>query len=228
MSAATSSAFGWRSHGSERAGFQAARTPSHGAGGAWAPSGRSIQRDYTEIDNYDYFNHKTPATAIDKPYFEARTLTDRRVFGGDGIQPDETIKSEKLNNTQARLLDPLFFFAREAVNGRIFGQETYSAIPITFGKRIKAADFRVTENLMAAFNDFAEKRTGGKLTADSLNKESTFIKLRLRYYIVMASYGAVSANQVLIEDDLQVAKAVETLPRAAQLAQLAAKARQNQ
>src|SRR5436190_4679413 len=60
------------------------------------PSGRSIQRDYTKVDIYDYFNHKGPAAAIDQPYFEGRTTTDRKVFGGDGIQPDEVVKSEKL------------------------------------------------------------------------------------------------------------------------------------
>ncbi|MFN0279565.1 MAG: S41 family peptidase [Pyrinomonadaceae bacterium] len=190
------------------------------------PSGRSIQRDYSKLDIYDYFNHRTPVDAIDKPYFEARTLTDRKVFGGDGIQPDEAVKSEKLNNAQAALLDPLFFFSREAVNGKIAGQENYSAVPFSFGKRIDATDFRVTENLIEAFNDFVEKKTDGKFTANTLKKESAFIRLRLRYYIAMASYGSVSANQVLIEDDPQVAKAVETLPRAAQLAQSAVRARQ--
>lgn len=190
------------------------------------PSGRSIQRDYTKGDIYDYFNHKSPADAIDKPYFEARTLTDRKVFGGDGIQPDESVKSNKLNETQAYLLDPIFFFARETVNGRIEGQGNFRAFSFTFGKRIFAGDFPISESLLVSFYDFLEKKAVGKFSAESLKNELTFIKLRLRYNIVMASYGAVSANQVLTEDDPQVAKAVETLPRAAQLAHLAAKARQ--
>ena len=45
-----------------------------------------------------------------------------------------------------------------------------------------------------------------------------FIKTRLRYALVMAAFGAISADQVLIEEDPQVAKAVEALPRAQQLA----------
>ncbi len=190
------------------------------------PSGRSIQRDYTKLDTYDYFNHKSPASAIDKPYFEARTVTDRKVLGGDGIQPDEIVKSAALNRTQALLLDPLFFFARETVNGRIRGLESYHAVTVPFVKRIDAADFRVTDELIAQFNDFVKRNASGKISPEAFKKEAAFIKLRLRYNIAMASYGAVSANQVLIEDDLQVAKAVETLPRAAQLAQSAAQARQ--
>ena len=81
------------------------------------PSGRSIQRDYSKIDLYDYFNHKTPAADIDHPYFEARTATNRPVFGGDGIEPDEVIKSDTLSNVQVGLLDTIFAFSREAVNG---------------------------------------------------------------------------------------------------------------
>lgn len=190
------------------------------------PSGRSIQRDYTKLDTYDYFNHKSTDSAIDKPYFEARTVTDRKVLGGDGIQPDEIVKSDLLNRTQASLLDPLFFFARETVNGRIRGLESFHAVSVPFGKRIDAADFRISDELIDQFSDFVRTNASGKISTDALKRESAFIRLRLRYDIAMAWYGSVSANQVLIEDDPQVAKAVETLPRAAQLAQSAASARQ--
>lgn len=190
------------------------------------PSGRSIQRDYTKLDIYDYFNHKTPASAIDKPYFEARTVTDRKVLGGDGIQPDEAVKSETLDAIRASLIDPLFFFAREAVNGRIRGAENYHITSFSFGKRIDAGEYLVSDDLLSAFNDFVKANAPGKFSQEALIKEMAYIKLRLRYNIAMAANGSISANQVLTEDDPQVAKAVEALPRAAQLAQLAAKARQ--
>ncbi len=190
------------------------------------PSGRSIQRDYTKLDIYDYFNHKTPASAIDKPYFEARTVTDRKVLGGDGIQPDEAVKSETLNAIRASLIDPLFFFAREAVNGRIRGAENYHITSFSFGKRIDAGEYLVSDDLLSAFNDFVKANAPGKFSQEALIKEMAYIKLRLRYNIAMAANGSISANQILTEDDPQVAKAVEALPRAAQLAQLAAKARQ--
>lgn len=191
------------------------------------PSGRSLQRDYTMVDIYDYFNHKGPAVAIDNPYFEARTITDRKVLGGDGIQPDEVVKSGKLSETQVSLLDPLFFFARDVVNGKVAGNEKAVTASPTVGKRIVAGDLPVSESLLVAFNNFIEKQMGETFRSATLEKESAFIKLRIRYYLAMASYGADSANQVLIEDDPQVAKAVETLPRAAQLARSAEKARQN-
>lgn len=191
------------------------------------PSGRSIQRDYSKMDLYDYFNHTTPAAGIDKPYIETRTITDRKVYGGDGIQPDEVVKADELTQTQAALLDPLFAFTCEVINGRVAGQNNYRLNASENHRRITPGDFPVTDSLLAAFNDFVLKSPANKFTADELKSESSYLKLRLRYNIVMASFGAVTADQVLIEDDAQVAKAVEILPRAAQLAQSAAKARQS-
>jgi carboxyl-terminal processing protease len=190
------------------------------------PSGRSIQRDYANVDLYDYYNHRNGAAAGVKPYFEARTVTDRKVLGGDGIQPDETIAVPELTATQSALLEPIFFFAREVVHGRAATQQSYRATPGSSGSRIEPATFVVTEDLAAAFNEFA-LRSGG-LTRQQLREESSFIRLRLRYNLVMASYGITSAARVLIEDDPQVAKAIEALPRSAELARLAAKARLQQ
>lgn len=186
------------------------------------PSGRSIQRDYSGIDLYDYFNHKVTAGA--RSYFEARTITDRKVFGGDGIQPDEPVKLERLNDAQAALLDPIFFFAREAANGRIAGLEDQRARSGEIGHRIVPADHPVSDRLINAFGEYLMK-SSTDISPSVLSTESAFIKVRLRYYLVMASYGAVSANQVLTEDDPQVAKAIDALPRSAQLAQQAAKLR---
>ena len=188
------------------------------------PSGRSIQRDYSHLDLYDYFNHKTPAAEIGKPYFEGRTLTDRKVFGGDGIQPDESVKAEGLSTIQTALLDPLFFFAREVVNGRIEGLEDYRFKTVGFGQRVLPSDFPASAQLAAAFADY-ERKSGTPISPSVLEREESFIKLRTRYNIVMASFGAISANQVLVENDPQVAKAVETLPSSARLADLARRRR---
>lgn len=189
------------------------------------PSGRSIQRDYSKLDLRDYYNHKSALTAIDKPFFEARTATNRKVYGGDGIQPDEEVKVPAITRTQARLIDPLFFFAREVAQGRILGTEHYRAQQPTIGKRILAGEMQINETLVAAFNEFTLKTFSG-FTADDLQTNAAFIKLRLRYNLVTAAYGTTSADQILIEDDPQVARGLETLPRSAELARLAAKARQ--
>jgi carboxyl-terminal processing protease len=188
------------------------------------PAGRSIQRDYSQLDLYDYFHHKTPAAAAASSY-AAHTVTDRTVFGGDGIQPDEPVVSEKLTDTQAALLDPLFFFAREAVSGRVLNQESYRPAAFVFGKRVLPADAVVSDSLVAAFNGYAA--ADGKISPEVLKAENVFIRERLRYNLAMASFGSISAGQVLIENDPQVAAALATLPRAAQLALLAARVREH-
>lgn len=185
------------------------------------PAGRSIQRDYSKLDLYDYFNHKTPAAAAGTSFI-AHTLTDRTVYGGDGIEPDDVIRDETITPSQAALLDPLFLFVRDAINGKIPGQENYRTAFIAFGKRVRPADLPISDSLVAAFNNFAVKQA--KVSPETLKAETPFIRLRLRYDLAMASFGTVSANQVLTEDDTQVAKAVEALPRAAHLAEQAARA----
>jgi carboxyl-terminal processing protease len=185
----------------------------------YTPSGRSIQRDYSKINTYDYFNHKTPLTETEKKNFAAKTVTGRKVFGGDGITPDEVIKDSDLNQTQIDLLDPLFFFSRELVNGRIKGFENYKITrPNNYGQRIRPVDYPVTDELFSIFKSYISKEKDWKITSEQILAEKAFFKTRLRYNLITAAFGNVASNQVLIEDDPQVAKAVETLPRAGQLA----------
>ncbi|HRI04669.1 MAG TPA: hypothetical protein PLL77_13075, partial [Pyrinomonadaceae bacterium] len=125
------------------------------------------------------------------------------------------------------LIDPIFFFAREVVSGRVVGLESYSATTVTLGKRSTPADLPSTEALKSAFLSYVKKQGTWRFSDKQLTAEAAFITLRLRYNIIMASYGVNAAQQVVTEDDPQVAKAVETLPRAGQLAQLAAKQRLN-
>ena len=191
----------------------------------YTPSGRSIQRDYSNGSLYDYFNHKVSLSEKDKNNLAVRTLTGRKVFGGDGVTPDEEVKNSLTNQTETALLDPLFFFAREIANGRVKGFENFQNNgQIQYGARVKPADFAVNEELLTAFNNFAVKNW--KITTDELQTEKAFIKLRLRYNLATAAYGSVAANQVLVEDDPQIAKAVSALPRAGQMALSARKSMQ--
>ena len=181
------------------------------------PSGRSIQRDYSKLDITDYYNHKSVMTDIDRPYFEARTITDRRVYGGDGIQPDEVVKAPKLTDDQQKLIDPIFFFAREIVNGR---RPDNVFLPASFGS------VSVDDKLIASFGEYAV-RTGDKISATAVRANTEFIRLRLKYEIAMAASGSKAAQAILIQDDAQIAKAVTLLPQAAQLARAAAAAREH-
>ncbi len=193
----------------------------------YTPSGRSIQRDYSKAGFYDYFNHKIAIE--EKSKTEAKTLTGRKVFGGDGITPDEIVKNQEFTETELEFLDPIFYFSQELANGRIAGFENYRISGQTrYGQRIRAGDYPVGDDILKAFKNFIAQEGEWKSMSASVEGEKSFIKTRLRYNLVTAAFGTVAANQVLIEEDKQVAKAVANLPRAEQLAQLATKARQRQ
>lgn len=193
----------------------------------YTPSGRSIQRDYSNGNLYDYFNHKTSLTEKEKNNLANKTVTGRKIFGGDGITPDEIVKDSALNPTQIQLIDPLFFFAREAASGRIKGFENYRiGGQIKYGHRVRPSDFPVGDELYDTFVKYVASDANWKISNERLEAEKAYIKSRLRFNLATAAFGSVAANQVLIEEDLQIAKAVEALPRAGQLALAARKSLQ--
>jgi carboxyl-terminal processing protease len=187
----------------------------------YTPSGRSIQRDYSKGSLYDYYLHKVKVDESART--PAKTVTGRMVFGGDGIAPDETIKTEQINQTQTALLDPLFFFTSELTSGKMRGFENYKTFgTVQFGQRIRSSDFVVSDALFAAFKRFAaDEKT--EISAEKIEAEKAFIVSRLRFNLAIANFGSVAANQLLIEGDLQISKAVEVLPKAKQLALAAQK-----
>ena len=198
----------------------------------YTPSGRLIQRDYSNGGFYDYIT-RGGSTRLDGGEEEqpqqkqtgpaSRTDTGRTVYGGGGIAPDQYAKTATITAAQARLINPVFFFSRELVNGRIAGFDAYKVQgPIQFNHKLEATDFPVTDALFKAFKDTVVKDPSWKMTAQFLDRNRDFIAQQLRYNIITAAYGKVTADEVLVIDDPQVTKAIELLPRARDLAQGAA------
>ncbi|HEX8369074.1 MAG TPA: S41 family peptidase [Pyrinomonadaceae bacterium] len=193
----------------------------------YTPSGRSIQRDYSDGNLYDYFRRK--ASFEERKKSAGKTITGRTVYGGNGIEPDEVVKTSTPLEAQTLFLDPMFFFTREAVSGRFRGLESYKlSRPVQYGQRIRPSDFPVSEDLFTAFKKFVAQSRSWRISAELLEANRKFILTRLRFNLATAAFGSVAANQVLIEDDPQVAKAVELLPRAQNLALAARKTLQKQ
>jgi carboxyl-terminal processing protease len=194
----------------------------------YTPSGRLIQRDYSGGGFYDYYT-RGGTIALDKQDEQAKpagpeskTDTGRTVYGGGGIQPDEAIKPRTIQPAQARLRNPVFAFTRDLVNGRIAGFDNYKVQRgIDFEKRLESSEFKVTDDLFKAFKEFVVKNPSWKITAQQLDRSRSFIDLEMRYNIVTAAYGRVTADQVLVGDDPQVEKAIAVMPKARELAMAA-------
>lgn len=197
----------------------------------YTPSGRLIQRDYADSGLYDYYTHGGSKRLDQKDEDsrpvgpEKKTDTGRKVYGGSGIAPDESVKPRTFTAAQRRLLSSLFAFTRELVNDRIPGNIGYQ-VPgsIDFGHQLQPGDFSVAEPVFKAFKEFVAGDSTFKGLAPLVDHNRSFIELQLRFNIVTAAYGRVTADRVFITtDDQQVAKAVDVLPRARDLAMSATK-----
>ncbi|MGI9036205.1 MAG: hypothetical protein ACR2GD_09230, partial [Pyrinomonadaceae bacterium] len=181
----------------------------------YTPSGRSIQRDYSQGNLYDYFRRRGNNSS--RSQAPSKTLTGRNVYGGDGILPDEIVETPQLSESQIVLLDPVFFFARKLANGRVKGFEGYKiSAPAQYGKRIKASDFPAGDELLNAFRVYLKKENF-VFSDEKFEVNRKFIAARLRYNLATAAFGSIAANQILIENDSQAARAIDALPRAQNL-----------
>ena len=201
----------------------------------YTPSGRLIQRDYSNGDFYNYI-YRGGSLALDskndqsKPVGPAsRTDTGRPVYGGGGITPDEQVTGGKFTASQVKLRDPIFFFSRDLVTGHVAGFEKYKVDrPIEFEHDLEAIDFPVTDALYKAFHDYVVKDANWKNLTPQLDRNRSFVEMELRRDLVTAAYGTVIAARVVTREDPQVAKAIEVVPRARNLAMAATRARLQQ
>ncbi len=200
----------------------------------YTPSGRLIQRDYTNEGLYDYYtrggigslDEEKKAAAAKPTGPESLTDSGRKVYGGGGIAPDEPVKPRLIEPAQQRLIDPIFAFVRELVNGRIKGFEDYKITrAIDYEHDVKADEYPITDNLFKTFKTFVASDETYKLKEAQLDRGRDFIARQMRYDMATAAYGTVTASQVQIVDDPQVAKAIEVLPRAKELSVAAMRGR---
>ena len=197
----------------------------------FTPSGRLIQRDYSNGGFYNYYfpgglaADKNPkANPQNGP--ESHTDTGRAVYGGGGISPDEVAKPGTISANERHLRDSIFAFALELTTGRVPGFESYKVQrAIEFQHDLQADDFPVTDALFKALKQFAASKPIFKVTPEQFDRSRPFAERQLRYNVLSAAYGYRTATQVFNEGDPQIARAVEAMPRARDLALSANRAR---
>jgi len=193
------------------------------------PSGRLIQRDYSDGNLYNYYTDggSLRDEMTNRPKgAESKTDLGRKVYSGGGINPDEIVKAQTITADKARFQqkfnDPIFAFTLDLAYGKIKGFESYKIDrSITFAYDLKATDFPITDNLYQTFKKFAGEKYG--LTAAQVDREREYIQRILRTELVTAAYGVTTSLQVFNEYDSQLKKAIELLPQAKQLALESAK-----
>ena len=198
----------------------------------YTPSGRLIQRDYSNGGFYSYYfpgglgagDKTTQTTPQNGP--ESHTDMGRAVYGGGGISPDEIAKPGTISAAERHLRDILFAFSLELTTGRVAGFDTYRIQrPIEFDHDLVAEDYPITDSLFKELKKFATAKPMFKVTPDQLEKSRAFAERQLRYNVLSAAYGYRTATQVFNDADPQIVRAVDAMPRARELAVAASRAR---
>lgn len=191
----------------------------------YTPSGRLIQRDYSNGGFYDYYTRGGSEAlerkkAAPKPTgSETKTDSGRAVYGGGGIDPDEAVERRAITNVQLRLRNPMFFFARELMNGRIPNEANFKIDRTSLGAdRSQNSGFPLSPSVYLAFKTFVATNPAWAPLAAEVDRNRQFVEIELGYFLITAAAGTTKGVQFLIHNDPQVAKAIEAIPRARKLA----------
>src|SRR2546423_459687 len=209
----------------------------------YTPYGRLIQRDYSNGSLYDYYVRHDAAdeTQTQKPSHElnpaqplpsptptpqptgpaVRTAAGRIFYGGGGISPDVEVKPLQATPLRTRIAEEAFYFTRELTNGTISGLENYKVETPQFGHDPRPTDYAITDRVIEAFRNFIKRDTASGLQPNQIDDEMDFTRLRLREEVVTAAYSQDAGVRVLLESDPQLLKALDALPDAKRLAELA-------
>jgi carboxyl-terminal processing protease len=167
----------------------------------YTPSGRLIQRDYSNLSLYDYYY------ARDKEENNANhevKLTDsgRTVYGGGGILPDVKLPPVKSNKLQDTLLQHYAFFN--------FAKHYVVAHKVT-------QNFEVDDAVLQDFHKFLDDEKI-PFTEGELIENHDWLRSNIKSELFVDSFGQEEGLKVRAETDPEVMKALELLPQARALA----------
>jgi carboxyl-terminal processing protease len=186
----------------------------------FTPSGRLIQRDYSNISFLDYYTH----TNLDQRNAADVKMTDsgRTVYGGGGITPDERFAcgfnvpshaqppdpycdmTEKLTKFQIELIRKQALFDFSAA---YFGPRPDNSIP---------KGWEPDASVMTQFHDFLGKHKIEFTEAD-FNANRAWLKQELKREMYITAFNFEESQVVAIQADPEVAQAVESMPKAKEL-----------
>lgn len=175
----------------------------------YTPSGRLIQRDYSDLDDYFFDTDEgteAGAPEIDrnsKPREVRRTDAGRPVLGGGGITPDHVVRAERASPFLSRLI-------RENV--------LFDFVVRQYPAKAGAAPEEpvVDDSALDEFRKFLETRKV-TFTEDEFRADRKLIALRVRAQVARLRLGAEAESRVLAEGDVQLQKALTLFDEAVRL-----------
>jgi len=196
----------------------------------YTPSGRLIQRDYSNGSSYEYHFRRTVNGKADPTHGPRtdmrRTDTGRQVYGGGGIEPDIKIESPVPTNVQNVIWSTgLFLFVRELMAGRIASAPEFKRNMTEFDHEPKPAEFEITDQIAKSYRDFmadfiAQNEEIG-LTMKMVDENMAWSRKKLREEVLIAAYGVDTQKRMMLDSDVQLQRSIIEIPQSAQLAERA-------
>jgi carboxyl-terminal processing protease len=167
----------------------------------YTPSGRLIQRNYSNISFLDYYYGKR--TDAKDPTDIKQTDLGRTVYGGGGITPDEKFEPTKLDAFELGVARKNAFFG--------FSAKYFSEHDTKLEK-----GWIPDEAVIESFHDYLLKQ-GVKFSEADWAKDHTWVRDQLRAEMYVTAFSYEDSQRVGVEQDPEVQKAIDAMPKAASL-----------
>ncbi|HWB86274.1 MAG TPA: S41 family peptidase [Bryobacteraceae bacterium] len=173
----------------------------------YTPSGRLIQRDYSNKSFYDYYFHKDDNAR--NPLDVKMTDSGRTVYGGGGITPDEKYEVPKMDRLETDLYRKGAFFN--------FTRFYFASHNTNLPKGWMPDDVVLND-----FHTFLMKNNYTFTEAEFL-QDQDWIKRYLTQEMYITAFNLDESGKVFAEMDPEVQKAIEAMPKARALLESAHK-----
>jgi carboxyl-terminal processing protease len=181
----------------------------------YTPSGRLIQRDYSDRDAYlaaetlDEIEATHADAIVDSTREKFRTAGNRTVLGGGGIFPDVEIDlaypgsetTTKLNADRAFFDFAPVYISRNGLDQKSLDFDGFRR------------DFRMSDQDLEGFESFLTEREL-EFSPDSLSVHRELVERSMKAEIARTLWGEPQRYQILIEADPELREAMSYLPEA--------------
>ena len=168
----------------------------------YTPSGRSIQRNYANTTLYDYLYSRQEPSAPEMKH----TDSGRVVYGGGGITPDVAVAAAKPTDFQEMLFTRGIFFPTAQSIGDFTRYYLGTKPNIT-------KDFVPDDSVIAMFQKYLGQEHVAYTPAE-IQQNLSWLKWQIRREVATGLFGLNAGYKVALENDVQLDKAIESLPQA--------------
>jgi carboxyl-terminal processing protease len=168
----------------------------------YTPSGRLIQRDYSNTTLWDYHNNPQKPKSPEVKH----TDSGRTVYGGGGITPDVAAPAEKPTDFESMLLTRGIFYP--------VPQGVGDFVRFYLGTKPQVTrDFVVDDAVIAQFQKFLDQQKV-VYTPAQVQQSLPWLQWEIKREVFTTLFGLSAGYKIELERDPQLDKAVESLPQA--------------